>query len=518
MTSRPARISTLPTITIALIVLGLFLRLWQFWANRSLWLDEAMVANNIVGRSFAGLLSPLDDGVVAPVGFLFVEKVAIALLGSTEYALRLYPLVAGLVASILMLKVASACVSRVATLLAVALFVFSERLIYFASEVKPYSSDVMWSLLLIFIGLKCLNVPRQHHQVVLGFGVVSAAAVWFSHPSVFIIAACFLMLLADALANRSTHSGRLHTLSFIIGSATLPAASVLIFVQRFVNHDSNVPSLQNGWRGAFMPLPPWKEPVWFGKAFYALLWNPMGLYFTEAAHSRANYVLAVFVAILFAVGVLSLLYKRWQVALMLTLPFLLTLSASALRRYPFADRLMMFSMPLCVLLLAEGIERTGQLLGRNWRSAVLCAAVFAGLYSRTISADWRNVFARPMYQHIRPAMAYLGARKVAADIVYLGYLPHASLAAVSYYAAMFHFDHAIYPSAQQRAAGLDVSLQTISNDSKASRVWIVFSSACDSCRPGQERIPLARIEQGGATRLDAFASRDASVYLYQLPN
>jgi Dolichyl-phosphate-mannose-protein mannosyltransferase len=513
MTSRPTR-SIVTAIGVALVVLGVFLRLWQYWANRSLWLDEAMLANNIIGRSFVGLLSPLDEGVVAPIGFLFIEKAIVALLGSTEYALRLFPLVAALVAIMLMVKVAGVCVSRVAALLAMALFVICEQLVYYASEVKPYSSDVMWSLLLLFSGLRCLGAHRQHGAV-LSFGLISAAAVWFSHPSVFVFTACFLVLFADAYARRSTRSSDPHALSWLIGSATLAGVSFLLFSGRFMTHDPNVPNLQQSWRGAFMPLPPWKDPVWFGKTIYGLMWNPLGLYFSEAAHSRANHVLAIAAATLLAVGFLSLLFRRWQVALMLTLPFLLTLLASGLRKYPFGGRVLLFTVPLCVLLLAEGIERTGVLLNRRMPSTGLIILVFAVLSSRTIALDWRNVLHPPMYQHIRPAMAYLGAKKLAADIVYLGYVEPPGLPAVRYYAARLQFDQATYPPLQQPEVRADLSPQTVSKSGNASRVWIVFSSACNSCRAGDEKIPLRNIESSGAARIADFESRDASVYLYQ---
>ncbi len=43
-----------------IIFLGVALRLAQYLANRSLWLDESYIALNIVQRSFSQLLQPLD--------------------------------------------------------------------------------------------------------------------------------------------------------------------------------------------------------------------------------------------------------------------------------------------------------------------------------------------------------------------------------------------------------------------------------------------------------------------------
>src|SRR5258706_13146620 len=79
-----------------LILLGLLLRLRQYLTWRSLWLDEAMLALNITGRSFAGLLQPLDYYQGGPLGFLLAEKLGITLLGNNELSLRLIPFLAGL--------------------------------------------------------------------------------------------------------------------------------------------------------------------------------------------------------------------------------------------------------------------------------------------------------------------------------------------------------------------------------------------------------------------------------------
>src|SRR5437660_4867339 len=80
----------------AIVAAGIALRLWQYLANASLWVDEAALARNIVDRSVLGLFSPLDYGQVAPWGFLLVEKLAVTLFGNNEYALRLFPLLCGI--------------------------------------------------------------------------------------------------------------------------------------------------------------------------------------------------------------------------------------------------------------------------------------------------------------------------------------------------------------------------------------------------------------------------------------
>src|SRR5512143_3859115 len=79
-----------------LILVGVMLRLRQYLTDRSLWVDEAMLALNIVNRSFAELFKPLDYNQGAPIGFLLVEKSLDSIIGRNELVLRLFPLLAGL--------------------------------------------------------------------------------------------------------------------------------------------------------------------------------------------------------------------------------------------------------------------------------------------------------------------------------------------------------------------------------------------------------------------------------------
>src|SRR5258706_4697456 len=79
----------------ALVAIGVAIRVIVFTHNRSLFLDEAMLANNIVQRDAVGLLKPLADAQAAPVGFLMIEKTIVSTFGVSERALRSLPLIGG---------------------------------------------------------------------------------------------------------------------------------------------------------------------------------------------------------------------------------------------------------------------------------------------------------------------------------------------------------------------------------------------------------------------------------------
>src|SRR5262245_35146626 len=76
----------------SIIAFGVLLRAAWYRFNPSLYVDEAALALNFMNRSFAGLFAPLDSNQGAPVGFLILERLAYLVVGDSEYALRLVPL------------------------------------------------------------------------------------------------------------------------------------------------------------------------------------------------------------------------------------------------------------------------------------------------------------------------------------------------------------------------------------------------------------------------------------------
>ncbi|MEL6867349.1 MAG: hypothetical protein AAFP19_23185 [Bacteroidota bacterium] len=129
-----------------LMGIGVFLRVYPYLYNRSLWFDEAMLANNIVEQSFSQLLEPLEYGQIAPLGFLYLEKCAYLLLGHSAYSLRLFPLLAGLLSLFLFYQLALHFFNPLMARLALAFLVFCDPHIYYSIEVKQYIFDVLAAL------------------------------------------------------------------------------------------------------------------------------------------------------------------------------------------------------------------------------------------------------------------------------------------------------------------------------------------------------------------------------------
>jgi len=125
------------------IAIGVFLRSAQYACGRSLWNDEAELALNILNQPFAGLFQPLQYHQGTPIGFLLLEKLATAFAGKSEIALRAIPFVAGVLALFVFYDVAKLYLSPGAVPLALILFSLSRNLVYYSSEVKQYSTDVL---------------------------------------------------------------------------------------------------------------------------------------------------------------------------------------------------------------------------------------------------------------------------------------------------------------------------------------------------------------------------------------
>jgi hypothetical protein len=368
-------------IALALGIAGALLRLGQYLLRGSLWLDEAAIARNVVGRSPSALLHPLDYAQIAPKGFLLVEKLAVGVFGANDYALRLYSLLAALAALPLFYALARRTLSESGALLAFAFFALLSRPIYYASEAKQYSGDIFAACLLLLLGLRVLS-PESAPRHWLRLGVLGAIAVWFSQPALFVLVGIGLALAIAVVQRRIPLRWPAIVACMLWMASGLPS----IWITLHSLGPAEYAYMKSFWREGFWPIVPHSlhDAAWPFLNLYGLFRDVLGM------------PLAVLGLGLFVIGVVWLARHRPVTVAALAGPILVLYAASALGVFPFATtlqgfdkisagngRVLMFLVPSLVLLVSGGIMALldAPLLRVRWAGLVAAAVVIgAPLY------------------------------------------------------------------------------------------------------------------------------------------
>ena len=496
---KTGRVSVVTYLAAGMVGGGMILRIMDFALNRSLWFDEALLALNLINRSFSALMQPLENNQGAPLGFLFIQKIIIVVLGNKDYLFLLFPLVTGLIGVYAMYRVASIYLPNTGALVSIGLFAFSYKLITYASTNKQYSSDALVTILLLFFAFKCLEEnprPRQYIALIIG-GVVS---LWISHSALFILVGVGLVLAVDRLIRKDRRELLWIGMLFLIWAIN---AGILYFISlRSLTTNS---ALLDYWRLFFMPMPPWREPAWVVNSFYTMFKNPGGF---------INPWTAKIGLIIFFIGCISLLFRKWQWAMILMVPYPVVLLASGLDKYPFGDRFLIFSMPILFLLVGEGIERIRSLLIKlnDWVAFGICLLISGLLFYNPITQAVKNMTNPNMGENIKPVLAYVQLHKLETDTVYIYY---GAFPAFSYYAPSYGFgpnDYIVGITSRQKPGKY---IKDIDKLKQLGRVWFIFSHNCSGCKVNERNFYLDYLNSVG-TIIDKFKASSASTYLYHL--
>jgi 4-amino-4-deoxy-L-arabinose transferase-like glycosyltransferase len=390
-----------------LVVLGSVFRFAQYLYNRSLWVDESMLATNIITLPFAKLLEPLHWDQAAPAGYLAATKTSVLLFGTGEFVLRLLPLLSGILSLLLFLFVARRVMSPEAAPWAVLLFAVADPLIYYSSEVKPYSGDVAVGLLLTLLALRWMDDPSNRGRATILL-LVGALSVWFSFGAPFFLAGVGLVMLLGIPRERVQR----RVLTALLASLLWGLSFALYYL---LSLSSQIESayLQSWWSrmNGFLPFPPQTlaEAGWPIRKALEVFRNPAGL---------KTPILPLLFAI---VGTITLARRRGPQFVLLAGPILAALVASALHRYPFHSRLILFLAPALILLVAEGLAVTFRYSSRPSLLILTVALSLAVVVPPTWTALQRLIHPRQV-EEIRPLVEYLHLNRRAGDTLYVYWL------------------------------------------------------------------------------------------------
>lgn len=485
-------------LLVLLVLLGAVLRLRQAVFNRSLWLDEALLANNVVQRPLDTLLGePLASNQGAPAGFLALTDLLTTALGPTDLVLRLVPVVSGVLALLVAYRLSLLVLgSPAGRATFIGLMAAAPVLVYYASEFKQYSSDVLVSLVILWAGLR--YDQNRHGPAVLA--AVGAVGLWFSHPAVFTLAAVGAVLAVEALRRRQWRAllplaavATLWMLSFaadyLLSLRSLAANRSLIAYWRLGYAPVLIDSLAElrwywdsalgfvflafGERGLVDPLP---RPEWF---------NPL------------NWVLLAVVL----VGGVHLFWRARRMAGFALFSVALTVIASGLKLYPFRARMILFLTPLIFLAAASAVD---WLAGRSQRVLRASAWAAAAALVALLLMPSLTIVARPHnHSDIKGALTYVAAQRQPGDTVALSVW---SEAAYRFYAPQFGLAAMPVVAAIPRENDADAFLRTLCQRAERGAVWIIFSHRFD------ERLDFLTGLRAVAPQLAAWEGDGAGAY------
>ncbi len=406
--------------------------LFNYFGNRSLWLDEAMLALNLTERSYVGLSEPLRLLQVAPIGFLWAEKAAIELFGDWDWALRLVPLLAYLTALPLCYVLARRMlVGRARAWLAVAVFANAYAANYYATEVKQYMTD---GLVAIVILLSCVGFAERLIQGTtakrsslagLGLGLLGVACIWVSNVAVVMLFTTGLYMLYRTW-QASPQAFRMTVFPIVVW-----LMGFVLYYQAFIHDNPNKPGMLDYWEpfGVFLPynvasVAFW-EQLWFKAQVLAKL---------LCQYRRFSLPLFGFVAL----GVWAFAKTDRRALYLLVAPIGVHLVLAYLKLYPFEMRMVLYVLPAVSILSAAGLFAAYD-WGQRRISRLPVVAIAAvplllfGLNVRSASIE---------LEEVKDSLDYLDAHAEAGDRVYVYFQ---TTAAVKFY-LLRH-----YPGLAQRA-------------------------------------------------------------------
>jgi hypothetical protein len=386
-----------------LLAVALGMRFAYYLVDPTLSSDEAQLALNLMSHSYGGLFGTLDFNQAAPLGFLYVQKVVIGVFGSSDHALRLFPLVGAIAAALLFHPVMSRFVGKRAAYLALVLFAFSGLLLTYAATSKQYSTDVATTLALYGVVLRTGDDPDRSRTVVLA--IVGAVAVWLSHPAIFVEAGIGSVLVAESLVARRPR----RTASFLI----VCGVWLVSFGTFYLLTRSNYAHLQHSIAKSTAVIGAHGGPGQartYGGTVRALFGVP------HVGFVLRNGLTAVGVA-LCAVGFAAMLVRRRTKALLLAAPALFVVVASAIGLYPIFPRTLLFFVPALLAFTAYGAEfGIGSARARPVKAA---AAAIVGALVVVVAVPSANHLRIKDGAEFKQAMRYVANNEHRGDSLYV---------------------------------------------------------------------------------------------------
>lgn len=339
-----ALLAFLPALVIALLGAGVDIAQWLRAAP--LWVDEEMIAINLRDRTLVDLSGPLWLAQSAPIGWLVVQRIALVTLGDSELMLRLVPLIFGIATSGAAWWIGRRWLHPWSAALLVLICAVGPWLSHYRFELKHYSADAFWSLLLPALAAWAVQRHDEGRQGEeprwIRWWAVAALAQWTANGAFLVVPGCAVVMLAVILRR---HGG--WSVIRFAAASILWVASLGVHYLLSLQHAHHSRYLNDYWSAHVVPesMGLIESGMWIGGRFEGLASNPGG---------------ATVGLLLWAVALSGFAFsRRGDLAAMFASVPIIAVALAMLRLVPLNDRLALWMVPSIyvgvVLLFDTGV-------------------------------------------------------------------------------------------------------------------------------------------------------------------
>jgi 4-amino-4-deoxy-L-arabinose transferase-like glycosyltransferase len=391
------------TVLAAALIFGVavYFRVHEL-GSRNLWTDEAWVA---LAAMKATAREALAAGQSTPPLYLLSVWGMVRLWGHSEAVLRGLSLLFGVGTLFLVWRLSRVLLEIPAALLALAAVAFSPVMVYYSKELKQYSGDAFFAVLVWWLAERLR--AGQGRRGWLALALAGVVGLGFSQPLIFTLPVAGAVLWFTLPLSRRFHLavlGCVWSLAF--------TAYYLLFIRGEID-----PELVEYWTQDFPDLSGLALFFrWLGPALYRYFWYFLGEWGV------------IWGPLFLAAGMVVMMRRgRARVLFYLGGPLLLAFGAACLQRYPFmahygGNRLMLFSAPVLYLLVAAGGWGIFAGLWRRrqrWLALALTGLLLVALNLRAGLKE--NLSPLNNREEIQPLAAYLEANLQPQDLIYVYY-------------------------------------------------------------------------------------------------
>ncbi len=309
------------TVITVIFILGIYFRTRLNLYKAPFWLDEMMLSLSFIDRDIGGMFFPLEANQKAPPLFLCLVFISVKIFGFNEYAFRFVPYISGILSMFGFYFLLKEFVKdKIGAVFGIFLYAFSIPLIFYCAEFKPYSTDVLISILLIY-SYRFISFKNISNLKIILYTLLSVVFVFLSFPSMFIIVS---IVLAKYIEEKKITNKTF----FILGGVIFSGLWLYFF-------DVNVCH--------FM------KEYWFSEKSFIQMFLVTIKYLLYNYHHYFIFQITPIIIIGFLLVLKENKYRFFQLIILICLSLIFSL----LKIYPFSERLALYFLPVSIIMIVK---------------------------------------------------------------------------------------------------------------------------------------------------------------------